>query len=367
MKKVLFIIISLVSIYSVLYGQKYTDIDNSYLVCDNGKLEFEDLSGIGKILDNVGLDINVKERNSNWIIIPIAEGGSLSFDIKPQKKSDDFDFIVYKIEKKEDISESKRPIRVMLSGRNIKNGATNDEDCLGQTGLRKESNDYNENPGCAQGDDSYLKEIDAKSGEYYLVWINNFKPNGGYSIDWTGSAKLGLQSNKLTVIYDEETGELQVSDPIFDYSGNIEKENWNFGSDAIVTKNPESNTFSVFYKVSGLKTITHTVKLKSGCEFSYSENIFINKPLLSSYFSTVSLYPNPTKNSFHLIVDSNLSEVVDCKIINNIGEVVHKANLNFNQGRNDLEFKVKSYSAGEYKVLIQTSKGTIIERFVKIL
>ena len=356
-----------ITIWSIsIFGQNYADIITSYLVCSNNNIEFLNLLGTGKVADNIGLESNIKERNSSWMIIPVEESGDLSFNITPITNNNDLDFILYKIDNINAVEKNKIILRVMLSGRNIKDGDTNDDKCLGKMGLRSSSTDQIENPGCTANDDNFLKHVKVNSGEYYLLWVNNFYPNKGYSINWTGSAKLGMKNHTFSIKQNPETDELTIFDPLSNYSNGIEIDEWDFGFDAIVSKNEKTNSYNVFYKTSGNKTISHRVKLKTGCEYTQTENAFITKPLMSSFLSVISLYPNPTQNIINLVIDSNIKEKVEVKIINNLGEIAHKRTHIFTYGRNELSFNVKNYPAGEYRVSIATTKGILKEKFIKL-
>ena len=76
----------------------------------------------------------------------------------------------------------------MASGRNI-GGPDSDDNCLGKTGLALQSEDDFEKLGCKYNDDNFLKFLSAKSGENYVLFINNYNSKEGFSITFEGDAE----------------------------------------------------------------------------------------------------------------------------------------------------------------------------------
>jgi hypothetical protein len=196
MNKVLSILILSLTFSSLIAGQsKYKDCGDAFSVCKFGTYYFADVEGIGNI-DALNKDlcrnIAVAETNSSWIKFKIKKDGILTFLITPFDLKDDIDFILYNTFNMN--CESKRDIRCMATGQNI--GATDSEkNCLGATGLDYRSLDNVELQGCKFSDDNFLKFLDAKAGETYTLFINNFDSKNGFSILFDGTGELEFLSD----------------------------------------------------------------------------------------------------------------------------------------------------------------------------
>ena len=80
-------------------------------------------------------------------------------------------------------------IRCMAAGVNI-GQITRSSNCTGPTGLNLNSVDDFEKSGCKFNSDNFLKFLDAKQLEEYVLLVNNFDSRDGFSITFDGSAIL---------------------------------------------------------------------------------------------------------------------------------------------------------------------------------
>jgi hypothetical protein len=113
--------------------------------------------------------------------------GIVTFFITPNNEADDIDFILYKANEISSLCETKSDIRCMASGESI--GSTNDQsNCMGVTGLDTRSLDKIEMNGCKFSDDNFLKFLDAENDETYVLFINNYDSDKGFSILFDGTA-----------------------------------------------------------------------------------------------------------------------------------------------------------------------------------
>lgn len=106
-----------------------------------------------------------KEENSIWYLITVPDSGDFSFDILPEKASDDWDFLLYEHKKKfcKRITDNKiAPIRSNLS-RSAK------------TGTASNANSKFVGPGI---NENYSQSVVAKKGGQYVLVINNPKKSG---------------------------------------------------------------------------------------------------------------------------------------------------------------------------------------------
>ena len=117
-----------------------------------------------------------KEHNTVWYRFRVPYDATFTFDLIPNIKTDDFDFLIFQYDGpnfcKDIESGTKIPIRTNISRKNI--------DVDGKTGLEEGSiNEYvPSGPGS-----SYSKPLKVKKGEmYYLLVDNPFKENKGHTI-----------------------------------------------------------------------------------------------------------------------------------------------------------------------------------------
>jgi hypothetical protein len=127
----------------------------------------------------------VVESGSFWFKMTCIQSGSFVFTATPKVLTDDLDFIVFEAIGGD--CTKKSIVRCVASGDNgTKSG------CSGAVGLNFTSTDLSEPPGCSDGNDSFVKALDMKKGETYIVMINVF--NGGvnnfYTIAFDGTAKI---------------------------------------------------------------------------------------------------------------------------------------------------------------------------------
>lgn len=230
-------------LFFISKGHSQKNISTPLLISNLGTYHFDEISGIGSKEDALSNSCfsAFKETNSLWLSFSIFEGGSLLFDIVPDNLEEDVDFIVFKYSE-----DSLKAVRCMASGRNL--GQKNsDVLCSGNTGLSLLSTDLNENFGCDNKDDNYLKFIAANSGDKYLLFINNYSSGGGLTINFNGECKLNPVENSISKIdgieiypnptqslinisYESKRNSREILQ-VIDYSGNIVLEKELFSED----------------------------------------------------------------------------------------------------------------------------------------
>lgn len=182
------------------FAQKNADCIKAKEICKKGTHEFSKADGEGKdiyeafpspcFMGGVGTENGNGEKNSTWIKVKIAKSGALKFTIRPTKTDDDLDFVVYKVSGGN--CSDKKIIRCCASG---------DKDaysyCMGPTGLRDGESDVMENPGCGGDNNGYLKPINAKEGDYFVILVSNVSSSGqGFSIRLYGTCMLPCDEEK---------------------------------------------------------------------------------------------------------------------------------------------------------------------------
>lgn len=174
---------------------RHSDCTKAFPICKNGTYYFSEIEGPGSVNDltkSFCRDISLEETNAVWLKFSVKKAGIITFLITPFKLKDDIDFVLYKTGS--DQCTSKKDIRCMASGKNI-GSLEADHNCLGVTGLDTRSIDMIEMNGCKYSDDNFLKFLDAKAGEYYTLFINNYNSIDGFSVMFDGTAELDLRDD----------------------------------------------------------------------------------------------------------------------------------------------------------------------------
>jgi hypothetical protein len=135
------------------------------------------------------------EENSTWIRFEIAKDGLLAFRITPEVKTDDIDFVVYRLGKDKTCA-SKKVVRCCAAGDAEVVAA--ESPCMGETGLRTGETDSSEDAGCSDEDDNaWLAPLKVAKGEHYVILVSNVTSRGpGFTIRFSGSAMLPCDEKK---------------------------------------------------------------------------------------------------------------------------------------------------------------------------
>jgi gliding motility-associated-like protein len=178
------------------HGQTTADCANLLVVCGNTTLALNS-NGIGQN-DFSGVNAfntpscGFTESQSLWLKIPIAEDGPFVFTIDPNNGVDDFDFAVYG----PNVSCSNLGAPLRCSSTHPPSAGV-----PAATGLKLTESDVSEGPG-ALGN-GFVRQIDAKAGEEYIILIDNFdQSNSGFKLDWgvtkVTSAPEAIRPNDVT-------------------------------------------------------------------------------------------------------------------------------------------------------------------------
>lgn len=175
--------------YSQHKALQYQDCTNAFPICEMKTYHFGQMKGMGEIDEapkkSICFDQNFTETNSFWLKWKANKSGTLTFVINPNQESDDFDFILFK---RDNIDcSSLVEVRCMAAGQNI--GDEDDEvnlRCKGRTGLSFTSIDEFENQGCKYSSDNFLKMLHVENDEEYVLLINNYDSQEGFSVTFEG-------------------------------------------------------------------------------------------------------------------------------------------------------------------------------------
>jgi hypothetical protein len=197
-------------------AQRYADCVKAKEICKKGTHEFAAAKGQGK--DQMegfpapcfagGAEMNNNaEKNSTWIKVQIAQSGSFKFTIRPKRYGDDIDFVVYKLSGAN--CQTKKLVRCMAAG--DKEDAVGSF-CMGSTGLRDGESDISENPGCGGENNSFLKPLNVKEGEYYVILVSNVtSDNEGFAIRLFGTCMLPCDEEKKPKPEEKEIAEAKTT------------------------------------------------------------------------------------------------------------------------------------------------------------
>jgi len=195
----------------------YSDCISPLHICQKSPIAVEKLNGSGIDDKEIGsipcFKTGYIEKNSIWIQWTIKDPGNLAFTILPVESSDDVDFILYSVQstKSEENCTSKVPIRCMVAGANLGEDKLSASGCTGATGLSNTSTDEQESTGCNSTNDNFLRNIDCKSGETYLLVVNNFSSKKGFLLEFSGNCtfseddKCQILNTSNTVFQQENT------------------------------------------------------------------------------------------------------------------------------------------------------------------
>lgn len=126
-----------------------------------------------------------EEKNTAWFIMPILSNGTLTFEITPRRKEDDFDWMIYKYSYtlgREILKDIARPVRSNIS--------RNDGTVGGKTGMREGYSNLYAVPGPGK---SFSKPLDVKKGDTLAFVIDNIYDNGsGFTFTSTLSNRIPL-------------------------------------------------------------------------------------------------------------------------------------------------------------------------------
>lgn len=117
------------------------------------------------------------ENQSAWFVMQVDEGGTLGFDIRPNRNGDDFDFAVWGPNRPCD--NLGNPIRCDYSAP-TNGGAT------GMNGNQPMSNTSN-----GGGGDGYVYWLEVNPGDVYIFMVDNFSTSQfGFTLNFSGTATL---------------------------------------------------------------------------------------------------------------------------------------------------------------------------------
>lgn len=183
---------------------KYTDTANAICNCNTAKTLIINSTKLVKHLKapNCGGDNGIKasqknkyfafekEHNTNWYKLIFKVGGNLCFTIKPFKKDDDYDFMLFK--EIPSFCDSLKANKAKALRVNI---SRDKEDIDGYTGLNSTSTKEFVKQGVG---DAYCKSILVKNNDvYYLVLDNVYTKGEGFDLEMFFETQVNITGQVL--------------------------------------------------------------------------------------------------------------------------------------------------------------------------
>ena len=255
-----------------------SDCSSAVVLCDKSSFTVPSISGAGLNRFELTRGICLQEESSSaWYKWTCEKPGELTFILKPVNPADDIDFALFLLPNGVDDCSLKIPIRCMASGENVSNDVTSWKRCTGATGLKSRAADLQEVPGCEDWDDNFVAALQMKTGDSYVLLVNNYHNTGnGFSIEFGGRGTFKGPTahflvNKLKLTIDKK---LRVSNKS-SFEGGIKNWEWNFGVDAMPATAKGIGPHKVKYKSSGKKSISLAIETGNGCQVTKVRNVTI--------------------------------------------------------------------------------------------
>ncbi|MDR6301479.1 T9SS type B sorting domain-containing protein [Mesonia maritima] len=165
---------------NMMFAQEPNDCINAIVICGNDQFS-SNSEGIGQSQEISGC--GSEEHNSLWLEINIVQGGTLGFDLIPNSDDlvVDYDFWVFG--PNPDCNNLGDPIRCSTTNPLQANLTSN------HTGIDGSNPNPSQGPG--QDGTGYVQWLDVLPGEMYYIAIDRPHGDGGFSMNWTGTANQG--------------------------------------------------------------------------------------------------------------------------------------------------------------------------------
>lgn len=82
--------------------------------------------------------------------------------------------------------------------------------------------------------------------------------------------------------------------------------------------------------------------------------------------ASITLFPNPTRESLNAVIDASSSENVQMQLVNVSGQVLHQETTQLHAGENHLQWNVASWPEGLYTLILRDCSGVVARKWIKI-
>ncbi len=214
------------------------------------------------------------EQNSAWYKWTAANNGSLTFTITPTA-NDDIDWVLYDLGVNGDCSK-------VTAANAIRCNAGRGVDCVApalryiKTGLNMTSTDLNENGGCQEGQDGFVKFVDMQQGHVYALLVNNFdRGNNGFNIEFGGSGQFLGPTAKIDLTKIQPCTVNQNFNFNAQGSTGYTRLEWTFGEGASPATSSLVKPPAVTYATQGFKTAVLQLFNDEGCSVVATESFLV--------------------------------------------------------------------------------------------
>jgi hypothetical protein len=291
------------------------------------------------------------ENYSNWYVISIQTGGTLTFTITPTVGTDDYDYAVY--------------------GPNVGCGALgpaircSDSGAIGTTGLSAGAADVTE----SVTGDGLTAQMNVTAGQSYYILVDEWTPTGaGYTLTFGGTAVLSCLLLPIQLTDFKAVHNLSTQAVDLEWTTTSELNNDYF----IVEHSVDGNEFSELEKIEGSGTTQevhyyqtvhrHPVagninyyRLKQvdyDGEYAYSDIQAVMIPDVAARFY---LIPNPANDITTFTYSTSFpQEDVRIYIHNSVGQLIASNRHTAQKGFNQYPYDLRALEQGIYFITLET-------------
>ncbi len=320
--------------------EPFSDCAGALILCDKSDLLIRNLPDPGQELAEIGFTTcsdRLEERHSVWIKWQIASQGSIEFILESLQSNDDLDFVLYRLESDIWGCSRRYEVRCMASGDNI--GAPDEESfpCKGITGLYRNVSDENEGNGCGDNQDNFLAPVEAKEGENYLLYINNFTSAKGFKLEWKGSATFRAPTEvhlpALSTILMSKSVYLKTGTNGQDF---FQRTTWTEGT-------MDRGFLGRVTELKAMNTFVGCLPQKEASEKAAEEKLEIGQ-----------VFPNPATQQSIVAVASSFNAMMEVQIFDLLGRLQINREYAIDKGEQLLELPIEHLAAGFYAVHFKT-------------
>ena len=251
------------------------DCDKATIICNKDAVSVGTLNGSGTNTSEAALGCFAasNESNSTWLHFKCKQSGTLEFDIKGAKITDDIDWVLMEVTNYRNCA-TKNLISCNIASCDI-SGQPSTTTVERKTGMRSGETTStlnngttvtkdSEPGGCNSPANGYNETVNITAGKTYALFLNNDSQSNGFSVVWGGNSTfVGPEANftvdKSTICVGES---ITINgSPSLDYT-TLE---WNLPTNAIPNTQTGTGPHSVTFSKTGTFPIILTAKDNDGC------------------------------------------------------------------------------------------------------
>jgi hypothetical protein len=328
------------------------DCPGAVQICNDASLsgDFDDIGNIADWFPSLGACMPA-ETNSNWYFFEAVATGTINMTLNPGA-AQDFDFAIWNLPDCSSIS-STMPIRCSWYAGD------------GTTGLGNGATDVSEDFAGPEAN-GWVAPLNVVAGQrYYMVIDQWLQATTNFTIDFSFSSSgllnctpLPVEFISLEAVCNENSIllkwlTLSESNSLnFKIASSKEGENWT-EIETVEAANNSSSEIEYLLEIDPRKLIGNYLKLVQtdldGTEHEL-KTIYVDCDLFES---EIILYPNPTEDSFTVLLNASLqSQQTEFQIFNAYGKLVYTIEKPIRKGKNIIDFNDLPLEKGTYYLVI---------------